>query len=176
MLSKSTSMSLNVGSVAHTKPQVGSDLNNSGSSLMSQCRGRCPGLSHPGTHAHCSALPRICHCLHCLRCPPPWPCSGQQGNVLYLFDLFYLINLFYFILLLFHGFKQLFCQSHGFSGSGIWTGHSRDGFALLYDVQDFSWGDLKAGGEIIAGGWNHLTVHSPACLAPGWRRLKDQDS
>lgn len=101
MLSKSTSMSLNVGSVAHTKPQVGSDLNNSGSSLMSQCRGRCPGLSHPGTHAHCSALPRICHCLHCLRCPPPWPCSGQQGNVLYLFDLFYLINfiLFHFIII-----------------------------------------------------------------------------
>ena len=38
---------------------------------------------------------------------------------------------------------KFYITSHGFCGSAVWRGCSRNGFSSLYHVRGFSWKDLK---------------------------------
>lgn len=75
------------------------------------------------------------------------------------------INYFGLSNLKFGSVKQPFYNVHGFSGSGIWTGHSWDTLPLSHHVWDLSWEDSKAGSNLAGKAWNHLDMASLTCGA-----------
>lgn len=60
------------------------------------------------------------------------------------------------VILRFRSGKQPFYYVHGFCGSGIWTGHSRDSLSLSYNVWGLIWEDSKAGSDSAGEVWSHL--------------------
>lgn len=61
----------------------------------------------------------------------------------------------------FSGIKQQpFYYAHRFCGSETWKEQNRDGLSLLQHIGGFVWEELKAGGDSVAGVWNHPQAFS----------------